>query len=560
MRPALALVLAVTASCGDNLHTVDADATVGLTRAFRTADVPGCTWASPVQVVAGGESRIVIATTEGVIVAYDRAGTERWRLTLPGPTGGRAWLAATPAVVDDRLVVVWQDAIGEARSAHRAAVIDAATGALDPAFPIVTLTASAPGADGDVPFLASNNFSRSALVAARRPGDELGVVYATFGNLRDIQPWHGWIIALDLDAWRAGGDAIAGTLVTTPETDCGPPGDSGSDDRICGGGVWAPSGPTLVPTADSYELWVPTGNGQLDLARRDYANTVMRVPPDLAFDPGCDPVACASFDTSAPAEACMASCADLFMPRLRPDDPPLAPPADRCAGLTLLECYGKLDLDLGADSPTRAVLRNGRAVGVLPAKDGAVYLFDADHLGAMLDRLQVREFCGAGANDCTANWAGTMVTQPVVTTIDGTAVALVPTFYFDGRHPAGVVAIDLEAPDGTPRLRERWSAPSRDSAEAVARFREHTGRLALVAHDGVEYAVIADPGAEHSKDGVLFLIRVRDGAIVERGALDGPGHKYLEPLVLGDRVFVGSCDAIGAGPAHLEAWDLVTAP
>ena len=67
----------------------------------------------------------------------------------------------------------------------------------------------------------------------------------------------------------------------------------------------------------------------------------------------------------------MASCADLFIPRLRAGDPPLAPPADRCAGLTLLECYGKLDLDLGADSPTRAVLRNGRAVGVLPAKDGA---------------------------------------------------------------------------------------------------------------------------------------------------------------------------------------------
>ncbi len=201
-------------------------------------------------------------------------------------------------------MVAWQDAIGETRSAHHAAVIDAATGALDPAFPTVTLTASVPGHGGNVPFLAANNFSRSTLITAKRPGDDLGMVYVTFGNLRDIQPWHGWIFALDLDAWRAGGAAIAHTLLTTPETDCGPPGDSGSDDMICGGGIWAPSGPTLVPTTDSFELWVPTGNGQLDLARGDLANTIMRVPPDLAFDPGCDPVACADFDTTAPAEAC----------------------------------------------------------------------------------------------------------------------------------------------------------------------------------------------------------------------------------------------------------------
>jgi hypothetical protein len=329
---------------------------------------------------------------------------------------------------------------------------------------------------------------------------------------------------------------------------------------ICGGGIWAPSGPTVVPRADGFELWVPTGNGHLDVTRGEYANSVLRVPPDLAFAPGCDPVACAGFDSHAPAEACMASCSDLFMPRLRAGDPPLAPPADRCAGLTLLECYAKLDLDLGADSPARAVLRSGRTVGVEPAKDGAIYLFDADHFGALLDRLQIRDFCGTGANDCTANWAGTMVTQPLITSIDGTAVALVPTFYFDGRNPAGVVAIDLEAPDGTPRLRERWSAPRRDSAEAVTRFREHTGRLALVSHDGIDYAAIVDPGPEHSHDGELFLIRIRDGAIIERGALDGPGHKYLAPLVLGDRVFVGSCDTIGSGPAHLEAWDVVTQP
>jgi hypothetical protein len=246
------------------------------------------------------------------------------------------------------------------------------------------------------------------------------------------------------------------------------------------------------------------------------------------------------------------------MPRLRDGDPPLAPPGDRCTGLTLLECYAKLDLDLGADSPARAVLRDGRAVGVLPAKDGAVYLFDADHFGTMLDRLQVRDFCGAGEDDCTANWAGTMVTEPVITSIDGTAVALIPTFYFDPRHPAGVVALELEDADGTPRLRERWSAPARTSPEAVSRFRDHTGRLALIEHDGVAYAAIVDPGPEHGHEGILFLIRVGDGAIVERGEIDGPGQKYIEPAIDGDRIFANSCDTINAGPSHLEAWDVVT--
>ncbi len=90
MRIAL-LVLAVAASgCGDNLPTIDADPALDARRVFRTEDVAGCTWASPIRVEAGGESRIVIATTEGQVVAYDLAGARRWQLALPPPPGGRA--------------------------------------------------------------------------------------------------------------------------------------------------------------------------------------------------------------------------------------------------------------------------------------------------------------------------------------------------------------------------------------------------------------------------------------------------------------------------------------
>jgi hypothetical protein len=251
----------------------------------------------------------------------------------------------------------------------------------------------------------------------------------------------------------------------------------------------------------------------------------------------------------------MESCANVFMPRLRPGDPPLSPPNGLCDGKTFLECYGRLDLDLGANSPVM-VEAQGHRLGVLPAKDGAVYLFDADHFGTMFDRLPLRDFCGSNGGTCTANWAGTMVTHPAVTTIDGQPLVIVPTFYFDHTNPGGVVG--LEIADG-PTLRERWSAPRRDDPEAVERFREHTGRA--IVHDvgGVPYVLIADPGDGGGGTGILYAIDARTGAIANRGALDGPGEKYIEPSVIGDRVFVTSCDSIMDGPTHLEAWDIAAA-
>lgn len=559
------VIAALVAGCGDNLPAPP----LGLARAFVTGDVAGCTYASPVIAApAGVDPVVVIATTDGIVAAYGEDGALRWQIRIPADPGLRAWIGATPAVIDDRwIVVAWQDTVvdGEDRSAHHVAVLDAATGGFDPAFPTLTLAATRPAdGGGTVDFLASNNFSRSRLVHARRAGDTLGVVYVSFGNLRDIQPWHGWVFELDLDAWQAGGAAaaISASLLTTPEADCGPPGTSGSDQMLCGGGVWGPSGPTLVPRGDDYELWIPTGNGLLDLAHGQLANSVLRTGRGLAVDPAatCDPTACAAFDPIAPAEACMASCADIFMPRLAPGDPPLTPPNSRCDGLTFLECYAELDLDLGASSPAIATTAGGHEVGIEPAKDGAVYLFDAAHMGTMLQRVPLREFCGSNGGTCTANWAGTMVTQPVIAMIAGAPVAIIPTFYFDQTNPAGVVAFDIVDDAAGPRLHERWSAPARDDPEAIERFREHTGRAALVDGGGFgPQVVIADPG--ESDAGRLYLIDAATGAIRDRGALDGGGRKYIEPAVAGARVFVTSCTGgpdRGAlpGSSHLEGWDV----
>lgn len=539
-------------------------APLGLARAFRTAELAGCTYASPVIAAAGGEPLVVVATTEGVVAAYASGGAPRWQITLPASAGTRAWVGATPAVIDDRwIVVAWQETVmqREDRRRHLVAVLDATTGALDPAFPAVTLAASQPAAGGTVEFLPSNAFSRSSLVHARRPGEALGVVYVSFGNIRDIQPWHGWVFELDLDGWRArgAGAAIAASLVTTPEADCGPAGDSGSDDMLCGGGVWSPAGPTLVPRGDDYELWLTAGNGLLDLPHRQLANTVIRTGRGLAIDPACS-AACDGFDPLAPAEACMASCENLFMPRLAPGDPALDLPDRRCEGLSFLACTARTDLGLGASAATIATTPAGRRVAIQPTKEGALYLIDADHLGTMLQRVIVRDMCGSHGAACTANWAGTMGSQVAIATVGDQPVAVVPTFTFDRAGPAGVVGLDLvDGPEG-PRLRERWTAPAQDSAEAVARFREHTGRAAVVAggRHGPQI-VIADPD---DSGGRLYLIDAASGEIRDRGALDGPGRKYIRPAVLDARVFVTSCTGgpdTGRlpGASHLEGWDLV---
>ena len=544
MRRLWLLGLIGTVACGDN--TRPASHAVSLTRAVRTADVAGCAWASPI-VTGGADPLVVVVTGEGVVVAYTPEGAVRWQTTLPSPAGQRAWIAATPALIDDHLVIAWQDAEGDRRTAHHVGVVNAATGALDPAFPIVTLAATKPAAGGgEVVFEPATQFSRATIVVLGRRA------YVSVGNIQDIQPWHGWTFELDLEQWQSAGAsaAITSVLLTTPEQDCGPRGDSGSDDMRCGGGIWSPSGPAVVGN----ELWIPTGNGLLDVSRGDYANSLLRTGPGLAFDPGCD-ARCAGFDPLAPDPGCMESCTNLFMPRLRAADPPLAPPGGRCDGLTFLECYAKLDLDLGADSPA-VVETLGKRFGVLPAKDGAIYLFDADHFGTLYDRLALREFCGSNGGDCTANWAGTMVTRPAIAHDGATPILVVPTFYFDHTNPAGVVGLEIVDGGSGPALHERWSAPARGEPEAIDRFREHTGRAAIVDVAGAPYVVIADPGGEHAASGVLYAIDARTGEIADRGGLDGPGEKYIEPAVLGRRVFVTSCDAIASGPTHLEAWDV----
>jgi hypothetical protein len=519
---------------------------------FTSEVFDGCLMANPLQVESNGEAQLLVVDMRGTVAGLDPlSGETLWTTSLPVSDDLQGHVMATPAAVAGQglVVIAWQDVEPEnfARVSHHAAVVDLDAQAVDPRFPTVTFEAEVPDAEGEgsVVFRPRFSLQQAQLVHAHTSDTTAGLAYVGFGNAPSVLPWHGWLFELDLDAWVQGGAeaAVAGLLVTTPDSDCeGMVGTDGARSMICGGGIWAPAGPQLrMDEGPDHHLIVPTGNGDLDLSRDHYANTLMRVPRGLEFDPECDETLCADFDRIEPSEACMASCRNLFIPRLMPGDPPLSPDSGVCDGLTFVECYAVLDQDLGANAPASVHLADGRELLVQPGKDGALYLLDAEHLGTLYDRYQAVDFCGTPDDPCRADWAGMFVTQPVVTEVDGDPLVMAASFMFDDTHPAGVVAVKVVLEDGEPRLRPQWEAPSFDTSEAIQRFRRHASRMALGAYGGEEYAWVVDVGPQRAR-GTLLGVRVRDGEIVVRRSLDGPGERYMEPILEGERLYVTSCE------------------
>jgi hypothetical protein len=537
-----------------------------------------CLLASPIAYEPAVGPTQVIQAGGGVVVGLSSETTELlWVVDLPAPTGQRAFVVGTPVIRGDRLAVGYQtrptaeggtldpNSTGRdasaAREAHFVAIVDLAGERLDPDFETVELGASVPAGvgEGSVSFLPSNAFLRSEVAWEGVTADTLGYIYVTFGNTRDLQPWHGWVFELDMDAWRTSeDDAISAALCTTPEVDCGRTGASGSRQRICGGGLWAPSGTLAVELGDGrFELILAPGNGQLDLERNDYANTLMRVGPGLEFDPGCSAEMCADFDSDSPSEECMMSCENLFIPRSLPGEGPPRPESGICDGLSFFECWQELDY-VGGSTPVFLELSNGLRVLAYPTKDGALYLVDYDHLGTLYDRHQLVDVCGTATSGCTKSWAGMIVSEPVLTEVDGEPLLIVPTFMDDDAHPAGLVAVRVVLEDGLPRLERAWEYPDFATPEAIEANREGTGRARLSVHENTEIAWVVETGAAGSSDVArLRGIRVSDGELAAAIDLVGPGYRFTQPLVVGDTIWVNSCTA-NNGPGTLEGYQIET--
>jgi hypothetical protein len=527
---------------------------------FGAPTFEGCVLASPLHVKSQGEDLVLVTPSDGKITAvHPKTGEVVFEAQLDAPAGKIPSPIATPVVVEKRVIVAYQitDEVAR-RESHHVVALDLEARALDPDFPKLSLEIELPTSDGTgtVPFLPSNALSRSALVHGANPENPEGFVYISFGNAADIQPWHGWVFEVDLRRWKAQGadEAISAVFLATPENDCGLEGASGASDTKCGAGIWSPAGPRIQTTGDGdFELIVPTGNGQLDLQRRDYANGILRMGPGLDFDPACDPDACADFDPLDPAHACLESCANLFLPRLLEKSDPLRVATGGCDDKTFMECYAALDYDLGANSPAFLEMESGHRVWVLPAKDGAVYLFDADHFGHLHDRVVVMDQCGTKDDPCKDTWAGMMVTEPIIASVGERAVVLVNTFIRDESQPAGVVALELGLKDGEPALSVLWKSPDFDGPEAVERFRRHPSRMVLSTAPDEEAFVwlveVADPG----KIGTVMGFRIADGEVVDRRTITGRGQRFIKPLLFDNTLYFSSC--VGdTGPSHLEGW------
>jgi hypothetical protein len=518
--------------------------------------------ASPLLYLAQDKPWLVVPVSNGTIAMLDaESGALDWQIEAPAPEGQQVELVSTPVIVGDKLIIVYQCLARGIRVSHRMAVIDMVRQQLDEAFPVLELSAGKSIGKGGstVKFNPPTAYSHAALKHAPKKEGALGFVYASFGNAGDIQPFHGWLFEVDLDAWREQGvaGAITATLLTTPEAECPVTMESGTREMICGGGIWTPSGPQIYPVGESYEILVPTGNGQVSLSRHDYANALMRVKPGLAFDPGCDIQLCSNFDPANPSAECMASCKNLFIPRLADHNAPLQPASGDCDAKSYAECLAWMDYDLGANAPVKANLPEGRSVLIQPGKDGGVSLLDADHLGTQYDRLQIAEVCGTATDPCKIPWMGMIVTQPVLSYLGKTPIVMIPTFVPDKTHPAGLVALKIVTENGLPKFQRFWQYPDPASAEAKQRFRSHPSLPVISKLDktGEEVVWIIDIGMH----GTIYGIRASDGKRVAKALMQGTGRPLSAPVVYHDSIYAAST-LPGTNQAILESFKIEVAP
>lgn len=521
-----------------------------LTKLFPTAAQPSARFsasimASPLLDESQGKALVIAPVSNGVIAALDSAtGAVDWQIQAPTAAGQEAQLVATPLLLGDKLVIVYQCWEQGKRASHRMAVIDTVHKRLHPDFPVLELAAQQTTADGlaKVTFDPAHAFSHAALKYAPKPGADTGWVYAAFGNSADEQPYHGWLFEIDMHAWQHGNTAahpaISSVLLITPESKCPVTQAYGNQEMICGGGIWTPAGLQVYAGTDGVELIVPTGNGQTDLKRHDYANSLLRVKPGLRFDAACDVKLCADFNPEHPTSACLASCQHLFIPRLGEHDAPLRPASGECDKKSFSECVAWMDYDLGGSAPVKTTLANGVSVLVQPSKDGSVYLLDAQHLGRQYDRLQIVELCGTKTDACKFGWMGMIVTQPVITQIDNQAVVVIPTFVPDQTHPAGLVALKVVLEQGQPKLKRFWQFPNPANPLSLQSFRSHPSlpSLALIDDTDGPTVWVVDIGMQ----GMLYGIRIKDGALLAKQALQGAGRQLSAPLIYRNNIYISS--------------------
>jgi hypothetical protein len=96
----------------------------------------------------------------------------------------------------------------------------------------------------------------------------------------------------------------------------------------------------------------------------------------------------------------------------------------------------------------------------------------------------------------------------------------------------------------------------------VSAFRHHAGGVAVIHIAGEPFAAVVD-SALPGQLGRLYLVRVRDGEIVQRVTLAGAGQRFAAPLVVDGALYIPSCEHTGVpnfneGPSHIQAFSIST--
>jgi hypothetical protein len=264
----------------------------------------------------------------------------------------------------------------------------------------------------------------------------------------------------------------------------------------------------------------------------------------LKFEPRCDASACAGTNPRDPSNACLATCRDLFVPRLLPSNTPPHPHDHSCDKLTYMECMEFNDWDMGSVSPVR-VQAGGRSFYVTAGKGGDVFLLDAERLGVLYDRVQVLDLCGTATDPCPDQQSGLIITEPAVATIDGEPVVIIPSFNRDATHAAGVTAYRVRVPDQGPKLQVVWRVPDPASLQARQWFRAPPTRpvLQMIGSEPVVWV------ADNSRGGHLLGIRVRDGRVLADIAAGGWPMRNSKPVIYNDVLYL---------PAAVQGHDNLT--
>ncbi|HJQ15632.1 MAG TPA: hypothetical protein VJ859_01415 [Allosphingosinicella sp.] len=509
-------------------------------------------WASPQIVNLPGRAPflLLVGSTGSVAAVELNNGRRLWQTELGRGSNDEIFARAAPLQFQDRVMIAYSATDRKSGIAEqRAVVLGLEDGRIDRKYPTLLFNAELPAVSGGkTKFDPQWHLARAIALVPSRDGS--GRAYVTFSGNSDQSDWHGWLFEVDLDTWGRGFQkrAISSVFVTTPENDC----NDGTGGRICGGGIWAYAGALVHHSEKGPEILVQTGNGRFDLSRGDYSEALLRLTPGLKFAPQCDMRRCANDNPRDPSPQCLSTCQNLFVPRLKAEDPPVRAPDGACDGKTYLECLERMDWDFGASSPVR-VETGGHSYYVTAGKAGDVYLIDGDILGIMYDRKQAGDYCGTDRVKCPDPNAGLAITQPVSTLVGNIPVVILGTYNEDNIHAAGVVAYRIVGAPTKPRLEEAWRVPEAKSAEARIWFRAPPTRPVIGTLRGEPIVWVAD----NAREGRILGIRVRDGRVLANVRSAGWPMRNSRPVIYRHVLYLPSAVQNRGDLTWIEAYRIV---